>query len=199
MGLDEDHAALIRVAIPRIQGGTQRLSVAPIADSMKILLEPPHIVEWDDQDYGVSKDISVISSQYYEEIKIIETLLIEMVQLGQFEIIQQVFEKAGNDKYARNRAIAGYARQLWRDHAIPIRVNDGKICVIWPPEDVLHSPIVHEYNPGEFFAATGNTVLEIRKAFEREKKKVAIWKRIGTLSIVVFALLGLMGFSFLLR
>jgi len=202
MGLDEDHAALVQEAVSRIQGGSQRLSVTPIADGIKILLERPHFVEWDDQDYGNFGDSDAtlsLTSQYREEINTIETLLVEMVQVGRFEIIQRVFQTAGNDKFARNRAIAGYARELWRDHAIPIRFHNGKICVIWPPEDVLHLPIIHEYDPCQFFTATGNTVLEMRKAFEGEKKKLGIWKNIAIFSLVLLCLLGFIGFSFLLR
>jgi hypothetical protein len=195
MGRDEEHAALIREAISRMTGGSQRLSVAPIGDGIKILSEPPDLVEWLDQDYGIYGSLTEIHSQYNEEIKVIEALLSESVQGGGLQTLKEVLQKVGNDKYARNRAIAGYAKLLWCVHSIPIRLHDGRICVVWPPEDVTQLPIVHEYNPGEFFAAAANTILEMRKALESERKKLGKWKLVGICSLV---LLGL-GIFFLLR
>lgn len=106
------------------------MSAIPVCEGIEILSEPPHLVEWDDQDYGIYGQALEIQSQYHEEIRIIEILLSESVDAGGLQTLQEILEQVGKDKYARTRAIAGYARRLWCYHSIRIRLHEGRICVV---------------------------------------------------------------------
>jgi len=132
--------------------------------------------------------LSEITDQYYEEIEVIETLLNESVLGGEFDTLKKILQEVKNDEHARNRAIGKYAKDLWCYYAIPIRLHNGRVCVVWPPENVLQQPIVHEYNPGEFFASATNTVLEMRNVLESERKNHKKWKTIGIWSLSLLAL-----------
>jgi hypothetical protein len=191
MSRDEEHEAIARGAVSRLRHGGLRLSVAPIG-GIETIWKPPHFIEWDDQDYGrrtTSETGQDIIDQYVEEIEAIESLLNESVHKGGLQTLQDVFREVGDDKYARDREIARYARQFWCEHAIPIRFRRGRVCVVWPPEDYpMHLPIVHEYSPAEFITSAANAVLDIRKELEIAKKNLAKWKTIGAGSLFLLVL-----------
>jgi hypothetical protein len=187
---EEEHAALIRKAVSILPNGSQRLSIKPIrmGESIQMLVNPPDPIEWDDQDYDVPLKFSEIGTQYYEETKVIETLLTESVGVGGLKLLQDVLNDVGDDKFARNRAITGYASQIWYDHAIPIRFHENSVYIIWPPNHSLQQPIVHDYNIGEFFMRAADKVQRVQAELDNSQKGLSKWKTIGIWSLFLLIL-----------
>jgi ElaB/YqjD/DUF883 family membrane-anchored ribosome-binding protein len=180
MSGEEENAVLVGKAISILPMGSRRLSPTRVrmAERLGVFVHPPEPNEWLDQDYE-ELNLSNIGAQYYEEIEAIKKLVTESADAGGLQSLQDALKEVGDDKYARNRAVAAYAKQVWHDYAIPVRFCDGEIYIIWAPDHELHLPIVYAFGVSEFFLASADKIQRSQVELERTQKRLSKWQTIG--------------------
>lgn len=77
---------------------------------------------------------------------------------------------------------------LWDTYAVPWRVRDDDIYIIYPPRDMNGSPIIRKYKKKEFVRRISEKLADV----EAEKSRITLVK--DTLMISTFILAMIMGF-----
>lgn len=130
-------------------------------------------------DYGIPSNASEkkVTDEFWREIEAIEECLKE----SNFEVTLADWQKGTQleqvQRMYKGMNLRAYALQFWDWYAIPFRYFDGRIFVVWAPDDVMGTPIVHSYNPQWFLfnLALRQTKDEIES--QRQSKKLQKWFR----------------------
>lgn len=81
-----------------------------------------------------------------------------------------------------------FAIQLWDWYAIPWRYKNNSIHIIWSPQDVIGTPIIHSY-PVDFFLSNFSSILENQAENQlKAMKQLGFWKNLGIVAIIIFAI-----------
>ncbi|MBP9019441.1 MAG: hypothetical protein WBJ37_06625 [Bacteroidales bacterium] len=182
---------LIEEAIKKLKNGENRLTVSnyPLKYAFLNGLDTPDISEMLYSDYGMPSENKDIEADYFEEITLLEKMIADAnvpiypadrKKGAKIESAEKIFE--GLNRRA-------FAMLLWNWYAIPWRYKNKKIHVIWSPQDIMGTPIIHSY-PLDFFLSYFSSILENQAESQLEVlKQLGFWKNFGIITIIIFAII----------
>lgn len=182
-------SSVIEEAIHRLPDGELRFFVKdyPVSHACLTDLWYPNESEWLSSDYGLPSGEKKVEEEYFEEIKLIQEILVEEdipIQLSGWQKSDE--EHAERMMKGLNRR--AYAIQMWDWYAIPWRLRDEAVYVIVSPNDVMGTPIINRYDVNDFlFAITDKTVKQ-QKQKDKLHRKLFFWKTFGVSVLFIFGL-----------
>lgn len=142
----EDLKYIIEEAAKVLPNGEQRFDIYNFKYNHQDLchryFNQPEIDERIASDYGIPTAEKDIENDFYEEISTLEKLL----EKHNVEINLADWQKTTIDsgiKLFKGMNRRAYAIQLWENYAIPIRYRNDYIYIIYAPQDVMGTPIIH--------------------------------------------------------
>ena len=181
---------VIEEAISRIPDGEYRLAVSDYSLKNACLSEfyAPDLSEWLSSYDTMSSGNDAIEKQYFEEITTIKKIMADTDVPIHLADWQSRAKSPAGDKMFKVLNRRGYAIQVWEWYAIPWRYKDGLIHLIWAPQDVMGSPIIHSYSVNEFLERLSNKQKAQFMKFQKSHKQIDIWR---TISIIMLFFLGI--------
>jgi len=183
-----DYSSIISKVIDNLPNGEQRfiLSEYPFNYSCIGVYQKPHFSERLLSDSGVSTGNKEIEKEFNEEIELLEKFIEEAdikIDLADWQSDSRIKDMEKLYKVVNRTA---FAIQLWDWYAIPWRYRNDLIHVIYSPNDVMGTPIIHSFPAQEFLAlqarAEENKMLEVVKLIR--KNKIWHWIAIGSLMAI---------------
>ena len=186
----KDFKLLIEKAIKELKNGENRLAVSdfPLKYACLHGFSTPDISERWSSDYSMPSGNKDIEADYFEEITLLEKLMKDVnvpINLADWQKGTKIELAEKMYKGLNRRA---FAIQLWDWYAIPWRYKNNTIHVIWAPQDVMGTPIIHSY-PADFFLTNLSSILE-RQSESQTKilRQLNFWKNFGIIAIIIFTI-----------
>lgn len=188
----KDFKPLIEKAINELKDGENRFCISdfPIRDICLENFPVPDMSENISSDYCISSDNKDIEADYFEEIKLLEKLMIDAEIPVNLADWQKGFKIESTEKMLKGFNRRAYAIQLWNWYAIPLRYKNDAICVVWSPSDILGTPIIHSYCVNYFLAILINQAENQAEGRIKTLKQLSFWKSFGIIAIII--LIGLL-------
>ena len=143
-------------------------------------------------DYGMPSGNTVIEKEYYEEITTIEKIMREMDVPIKLADWQSGSKLESVEKMMKGLNLRAYAIQMWDWYAIPWRMHGKSVYVIYPPDDVMGTPIIYGYSADYFLRTLVEKMEKQYKYVEKLNKKLSFWKTFG---VIVLVLVGIVVFG----
>ncbi|HHW68937.1 MAG TPA: hypothetical protein GX747_01170, partial [Tenericutes bacterium] len=186
---------LIEEAIKKLKNGENRLAVSdyPLKYACLNGFNTPDFSERLSSNYRMPSENKDIEADYFEEITLLEKMMADAnipINFADWQkgtkiesSIQDTVEKMHKGLNRRALAI-----QLWDWYAIPWRYKNNAIHIIWSPQDVMGTPIIHSY-PVDFFLSNFSSILENQAESQlKAMKQLGFWKNFGIVAIIIFAI-----------
>lgn len=132
---NSEYKLLISNLIEKLEDGEIRFAITRFPFKQLCLngFHTPDISETLLSDYGISTGNKEIEADFFEEVELIEKLLVESA----------TFEAP----CVKSRMLA---MELWDWYAVPWRYKNNMIYTICSPRDIAGAPIIHEYDVNLF-------------------------------------------------
>ena len=188
---------LIEKVIKKLKNGENRLAISdyPLKYAYLNGFSAPDTSERLSSDYSMPSGNKDIETDYFEEITLLEKMMADAdvpINLADWQKGSKIKSASKMYKGLNRRA---YAIQLWDWYAIPWRYKNNSIHIIWSPQDVMGSPIIHSY-PTDFFLTNLSSVLKNQAENQiKVLKQLSFWKNLGIIAIIIFAIFLLVKFS----
>lgn len=182
-----DFLPIIEKAVESLKNGETRIGSSGNTDKFDILhfFGNPDFSERISSDYGLkSPEYEDIAEDYLEEIECIEKLISEAdIPIRKAE--WQKTRSESGDKMFKSLNLRNLAIQLWDWYAIPWRLKNGFVYIIYAPHDILGTPVVHCYSVNEFVQLLTHSVEEQAREVFLKEKQLKYWKNIASVAIFV--------------
>jgi len=187
----KDFGFIIKKAAKRLPDGESRFFISryPIGHACLSGLYEPHFGERLSSDYGMPSEESEIEKDFNTEILTLMDLMKEAdipIDLADW---QSGSKSDAGQKMYKSMNLRAYAMQFWDWYGIPWRYKSGFIYLIWPPTDVLGTPVIHRYSVQDFLMAFVNKQEEHFVHLVKLTKKHKFWSTFGQISILLISIL----------
>lgn len=161
----EFERVIIQSAIARLPNGEERLYVSgvPLSDTLLARFSSPDLTEMFLSDSGTPGAHPAIGEEYEEEINTIEKLIDGFIKKAQ----QSGDLPDAVEELWRGKNIRAWAMRIWDWYGIPWRFRGGNIYLIFSPQDLFGTPIIHCYEPSVFMQELASKVWSIQKKAKR--------------------------------
>lgn len=178
---------IVAEAMRKLPYGDDRFRIrgAPSILAVQSAFFPPEDNEMDFSDRDFLCGDEQIEAEYKEEITQIEKLMYEHKLPLSFK---RRSDHEPTQRFREAISIRAHAMHLWDTYAVPWRVRDDDIYIIYPPRDMNGSPIIRKYKKKEFVRRISEKLADV----EAEKSRITLVK--DTLMISTFILAMIMGF-----
>ena len=192
----QDFKPLIEEAIKKLKNGENRLAVSdyPLKYACLNGFNTPDITERLSSDYGMPSDNKDIAADYFEEITMLEKMLSDVDVPTDLAIWQKRTKIKSAEKMYKGLNRRAFAIQLWDWYAIPWRYKNNAVHVIWSPQDIMGTPIIHSYPINYFLTYFSFTLEKQAENIIKVMKRLGLWKNFGIFAIVIFAIFLLVKF-----
>lgn len=193
--LIRDLENIIERVIKTLKNGDERFKASKYSLNYLCLKEflNPDFQEEILSDYGMPSSNKKLEKDFFEELLLLENLLKEMkypIKLADWQ--KRTSIKSGVDMFkSLNRR--AYAIQIWEYYAIPWRYENDNVNFIWPPKDVMGTPVIHSYPVNIFLS---QILDRLEKKFELQvelEKKLNVWRNIALILLVVVGIIVFIG------
>lgn len=177
---------VVEEAKTRIPNGEARFAVSdfPLSHTCFSFQCGPNMSEILSSNLSISSENEEIEKQYYEEIKVLEEIMVETdtpINLAEWQ-------RGSAESVMKGMNLRAYAMQIWDWYAIPWRLDGETVYIIYSPQDVMGSPIIHTWPATNFFEALAKTASKQNSDLENLDKKLSFWKNFGIIILVVVAI-----------
>lgn len=167
--------------------GAERISDAPAPFRWSWWPYKPNIVAELLSDYGMETGFPDLEKEFYEEIKAIEETLNELGWKPRVVKKQQNVPEYLS-KINQSIKIRAEAMSIWEEIAVPTRRRGEIIFRIWPPRDLLGSPIIHALPIDAVLISVTKQSAEDRIEIERLRKLLQKWQAIAIIFIFILVI-----------
>jgi hypothetical protein len=186
----KDFGFLIEKAVERLPNGESRFFISryPIGHACLSGLYQPDLGERLSSDYGMPSEETEIEKDFNTEILTLVDLMKEAdvpIDLADWQSGSK-FEAA--EKMYKGMNMRAYAIQLWEWFGIPWRYKNGFLYLIWPPNDVFGTPIIHGYSINNFLEALTNKQEEHFVHLAKLDRKHKFWSTFGIITIILLSI-----------
>lgn len=188
----QDFKPLIEQAIKELENGDSRLAVSnyPLKHACFNGFHLPTPSERLSSDYSAPSDNRSLEIDYFEEITLIEKLIVEAKVPINLSGWQKSKTNESGEKMFKDLNRRAYAIQLWDWYAIPWRYKNNAIHIIWSPQDILGTPIIHSYPTDLFLTQFAFILLKQAENQSKVLKQLNFWKSFGIIvSIIIIFLI----------
>jgi hypothetical protein len=179
---------VIEEAIKKLPEGESRFVLTDLPLSVFCLdgFYGPDMAERLSSNLGSSSKNDKIEAQYFEEITTLEKIMVraDFVLNLSHRILR--CKSTFVERHLQGISLRGYAIQMWNWYAIPWRFDGKKVHIIYSPEDILGTPIIHTYESGHFLCKIAEQMIKHQKTDYRLNKKLSFWKNFGVIVMALF-------------
>ena len=193
----KDFKSLIEKAIKKLKNGENRLAISdyPLKYACLNGFTTPDFSERLSSDYSMPSSNKDVEVDYFEEITLLEKMMEEEGVPIRLADWQKGAKIESTEKMYKGLNRRAFAIQLWDWYAIPWRYKDNSIHIIWSPQDVMGTPVIHSYST-DFFLANFADILKNQTENQiKIFKQLSFWKNLGIIAIIIFVIFILIKFS----
>lgn len=166
--------------------GAERISDAPAPFQWSWWPYKPNIVAELFSDYGMETGFPDLEKEFHEEVKAIWETLNELGWKPGATKKQKNLPESFQ-KFEQSVNLHAEAMATWEEIAVPVRRKGEIIFRIWPPRDLLGSPIIHALPIDAVLTSVIKQSAEDRIEIERLRKLLGKWQAIAIISTLILS------------